>query len=461
MDYSDGRGSPANLQPVDSPEYSGAQARADLSTEANLTGMRRLEADMGLPSGYLAIHERGTGQPQAHFSQQDRPAPAPYYEQAEPRPNPRAGTVPSEMAPRDQSYPVPPPSQNVDRSQYRPVPRGAQIRYADQTYDQSYQDQGYMSPRDYQEQQRWIDQQRMQDRNQYIDQQRYIDQRRMDSRRINEQLMYDSQRQIDRGYYQQQRQPGYRQEWWEESQYPSNVGQRWTPSRNPQLDARRQQWWDQSRYPSDQRYYPSNNPDLDQRRQQWWDQSRNPSDQRYNPGRNPELDWYRQRWWQNSQTPPYSYDRTVPTQEPVEIDRGPRYYPGDQQTQYFATVINSYLGHSINEYDRTVPVRLGCARAVSLVLERTYGLPIREQSCERLEDTIKSYGWEQVDPRNIQPNDVIIGQRAPGMKGHSAIYLGNDQIFNNNSNSGVMQIESAGKFRSNEFVSVRVYRKTR
>lgn len=495
MDYSDGRGSAASAEALDfSPENASRQQPVDFGSEANLGNpMRRLESDLGLPSGYLAIHERG-GQPQAHFSQQDGPAPAPYYEQSEPRANPRPGTVPPDIArpqqqaeryvhppteqryapqSADQRYPVPPPPQPVERSQYipRPIDNG-QVRYVPvaQAYQDPSYDPGYMSPEQYREQQYYIDQQRGQYRDQYMDRQRWADQQRYsdqqrywnDQRYANEQLFWNSQRQIDRGYYQQGRPPGYRQEWWEESQYPSN--QRYIPSRNPQLDQYRRQWWNQSQYPSDQRYYPSNNPELDQYRRQWWDQSGYPTDQRYQPGRNPDLNYYRERWWQNSQTPPYTYDRTVPTQEPVPIERGPRYYPGgpgDQQMQYLANAINTYAGHSIAEYDRTVPVRLGCARAVSLVLERAYGVPIREQSCENLERAVQAYGWQQVDPNQIQAGDIIVGQRSPGMKGHTAIYLGNDQIFNNNSNSGIMQIESAGKFRSNEFVQIRVYRKTR
>jgi len=44
-------------------------------------------------------------------------------------------------------------------------------------------------------------------------------------------------------------------------------------------------------------------------------------------------------------------------------------------------------GHCIQEYDKSVPVRLGCARAVSLLVTGGYGFDVKDQSVRGLEHT--------------------------------------------------------------------------
>ncbi|MBX9685294.1 MAG: C40 family peptidase [Candidatus Obscuribacterales bacterium] len=413
MDNSRGYPAPPTREYI--PEQRPPEPRADFRREAYEPGspLRRLEADMGLPQGYLAIPERSGAR--------DRVPPAPLYPQPE-RQNPRPGTIPNMGDTRPQEYRQPyydarrdqdydrkpqpgyynPQQQYYDRRQQAPCdPR-------QQQYDQRYQQQQYYDPRQQQYDQRYQQQQYYDPRQQQYDpryQQQYYDPR---------------QQQYDQRY--QQQGDYYKQQWWEQAQNPNYNGQRFQPGRNPELNRYQQQWWEQSQNPG------------------------NPS-QRFVPGRNPQLDAYRQQWWDRANTPP-GYDNR---------NRNQVY----DQSQAFSYAINSLLGHAVQEYDQTVPSRLGCARAVSLALERTYGLPIREQGCEALEQTIQRYGWIQVDPQQMQPGDVIIGSRGPGQYGHSAIYVGNDQVYNNNSNSGRIQIDSLSKFRSREFVRVAVYRKAR
>ena len=314
MDRPDGRGSSARANIDFTPNYSDS-ASGDRFDNAYQPGapFRRLEADMGLPTGYLSIHEGQSTKNYPGSGRAERSAPAPYYPEQESRTNSRPGTIPSLR----------------DRRQNCVDPGG----------------------------------------NYYPRQNNY---------------------------------PGnaYQQSWWEQSQIPPDPNQRFHPSGNPTGDAYKQMWWNRAQQPP---YY----------------------EQRY-PNRNPE---------------------------PHQI--------GEMQAEQFAQAINSLVGHSVAEFDPAVPARLGCARAVSLALERAYGLPIRAQGCDALEQEISRYGWMPVNPDQMQPGDVIVAHRLPGDYGHSAIYLGNNQVSNNSSSSGRIQIDGVSKFRSNQYVSVNVFRKMR
>lgn len=124
------------------------------------------------------------------------------------------------------------------------------------------------------------------------------------------------------------------------------------------------------------------------------------------------------------------------------------------------------IGKSVTKLEPGLSSRLGCARAVSEVL----GDVPKTNNLNQLEKGLKDNGYEAVPVDQMKPGDVIIGKRPNGMPGHAAIYMGDGQVFNNNSNSGQMQIDSADKFKQgmhdahgnfnkNGFSDVVVYRK--
>lgn len=463
--------------------------RGDMRGDAYQLGapMRRLESDMGLPSGCLAIHERRSREQYSAPERPDRPAPAPYYPESEPRQNPRPGTIP-----------VMP-----DNNHYRP---GYQQQYMNPRYQQQqymdprYQQQQYMDPR-YQ-QQRYMDPRYQQQ--QYMDP-RYQQQRYMDPRYQQQQYIdsrYQQQRYIDPRYQQQQQymdprystpldfryqNPNYRPTSIDPNQYyePVNQGRYYDPriqGNRPYYDQRfnhpynnpqYQEQYYNSQYNNQYNYpgYPYGSgyqypyPDTgyqpgDYYKQQWWNQTQYPIDpnQRYIPGNNPILNDYRQQWWQQAQTPPIGYDSQW---QQYPTDQNSEQYPYQYEQNNCMQAMQSLVGHSIQEFNPGVPTNLGCAYAVSLCLERAYGLPIRDQGCDQLERDIKQYGFVQIDPRQIQPGDVIIAHRQPGDHGHAAIYAGNGRVYNNNSISGRIQLDNASKFQSREFMQVNVYRKMR
>lgn len=113
---------------------------------------------------------------------------------------------------------------------------------------------------------------------------------------------------------------------------------------------------------------------------------------------------------------------------------------------------DSLDGLSITRFDRSVTEDLGCARAVSLALSKAYGYDIREVNVNRLENKLRNLGFSQVSStRDVKPGDVILAYRENGDYSHSAIYLGNGEIFNNDSKTGVMRRESIEKFNSAQF----------
>ncbi len=109
-------------------------------------------------------------------------------------------------------------------------------------------------------------------------------------------------------------------------------------------------------------------------------------------------------------------------------------------------------GRSITQFDRSVTEDLGCARAVGLAISKAYGYDIREVNVNRLENKLRTLGFSEVSStRDVKPGDVIIAYRENGDYSHSAIYLGNGEIFNNDSKTGVMRRESIDKFNSAQF----------
>lgn len=462
------RGYPATSTMDFSPESPESDMRGDFRGEGLGAPMRRLEADMGLPIGYLAIRERPSRQQYSSPERQDRPAPAPYYPEEQPRPNPRPGTIP--IMPGNNSY-------DDQRYQQRYVdPRYQQEQYVDpryvqpylnprnQNYDRRYQQEQYID----RNQQMLLDE-RYQDpynRPSYLDPNQYYRSQRSYDPRIQgnrpyldgryRQQYYDSGYQDGRSYDRRYEDGRYYDRRYQDGRY---YDPRYQDGRS--YDSRYQdgRYYDpryQDRY-YDRRYQPG-----DYYKDQWWEQSQYPvnPNQRYIPGRNPELNQYREQWWRQANTPPGSYDSRIPSQQPYDQIPYQDQYRYDQ-SQNFTVALQSLIGRSVPEFDRTVPARLGCARAVSLALERAYGVPTRAQGCAALEREIQQYGWVQVDPKQIQPGDVIVAHRQPGDYGHAAIFVGNNLVYNNNSNSGRIQLDNVSKFRSREFVRVNVYRKMR
>jgi hypothetical protein len=138
---------------------------------------------------------------------------------------------------------------------------------------------------------------------------------------------------------------------------------------------------------------------------------------------------------------------------------GQRSYPVEQMSAYDAavferlsTTVNSLVGHKITEYDHRVSTDLGCARAVSLAVKYGYGYSdVDDMSVAHLEKNLRQKGFQDVTVNQIKPGDVILGFREEGDYPHAGVYMGNGYIFNNDSSSEAMQIQSAEKYNSAEF----------
>lgn len=104
--------------------------------------------------------------------------------------------------------------------------------------------------------------------------------------------------------------------------------------------------------------------------------------------------------------------------------------------------VDKRLGQSLDVANR----RLGCTTAVSQVLsEIDPEIKVSNNNSAFARD-LEAHGYEKVALADIKPGDVIIGKRPDGMPGHSAIYMGDGKVFNNNSNSQQMQIDGVEKF---------------
>lgn len=122
-------------------------------------------------------------------------------------------------------------------------------------------------------------------------------------------------------------------------------------------------------------------------------------------------------------------------------------------------VIRSMVGHSIQDYDRSIPERLGCARFVSVVLNRADGLPTRDATVEGLESSLQRFGFRRLPLSQAKPGDVIIAHRYGDEPGHAAMYVGNGKVANNSSRERRVAIQEINKFNSPEYKSVYVYRR--
>jgi hypothetical protein len=168
--------------------------------------------------------------------------------------------------------------------------------------------------------------------------------------------------------------------------------------------------------------------------------------------------------WQPVETqnhrPSHNRDQVAPTTSQMGVNEGgPVSAATVEHWQRSSQVINSMVGHSIQDYDKSIPERLGCARFVSLVLHKADGLPIYDIGVENLESSLRRHGFKQLPISKAKPGDVIIAHRYGNDYGHAAIYVGNGQVANNSSKQRRIAIDSATKFNSPEYQSVCVYRK--
>lgn len=115
-------------------------------------------------------------------------------------------------------------------------------------------------------------------------------------------------------------------------------------------------------------------------------------------------------------------------------------------------VTNNLDQRSLKEFDPNIDPDVGCARAVSLAVSQAYGVNVNEVNVNRLESRLRGLGFQEVNStRDIKPGDVILAYRPNNDYSHSAIYMGNGMIFNNDSETQLMRQQSINKFNSAEF----------
>jgi len=134
-------------------------------------------------------------------------------------------------------------------------------------------------------------------------------------------------------------------------------------------------------------------------------------------------------------------------------------------------------GAAITDLDAKINPRLGCALAVSTALhELDKDFPVTNNNKE-LAKQLLLHGYDAklqedgLKTDQMQPGDVIVGQRQTGMPGHAAIYKGNGKTYENDSDSGRItgdgdpnyfnhkMHDEKGNWNKNGFESVYVFRK--
>ncbi len=142
----------------------------------------------------------------------------------------------------------------------------------------------------------------------------------------------------------------------------------------------------------------------------------------------------------------------------------------DQPSDSIINSISEAVGKSVKEIQPDINQRVGCALAVSHVLHQADSRIVETNNNAKLEKSLIAAGYERVSLDQAKTGDVIIGHRPDGMPGHAAIYAAQGMVFNNNSETGVMQLDSVdkfnqgmhdadGHFKKNGFSEVVVYRK--
>lgn len=142
--------------------------------------------------------------------------------------------------------------------------------------------------------------------------------------------------------------------------------------------------------------------------------------------------------------PPENPSRTLPSQPMCDYDW--------QVYDRLARTAQKLEGQVITDYDKRVTVRLGCARAVSLMVEQAYGIHTTDINVRQMEKhLLNQEGFRKVALNDIKPGDLILAYREENDYPHAAVYMGNAKIFNNDSNLGYMTTQSWDKLNSPEY----------
>lgn len=140
--------------------------------------------------------------------------------------------------------------------------------------------------------------------------------------------------------------------------------------------------------------------------------------------------------------PGESQDEGKGDKQPRKSDRG-----SNPQFDRMKPRIKDNEDRSPNSLDPKINPRLGCAVAVSDVLNSADPRIKKTDNIRDLEKSMRDAGYERVPADQVRPGDVIVGRRPNGRSGHVGIYVGDGQVFNNNSETGTMKTESADKFK--------------
>ncbi|HEY9772177.1 MAG TPA: hypothetical protein V6C81_00050 [Planktothrix sp.] len=127
----------------------------------------------------------------------------------------------------------------------------------------------------------------------------------------------------------------------------------------------------------------------------------------------------------------------------------------DPHWSQLSMTIQGMIGHSVREYDSSIDPNLGCALFVSTALRRGAGVQTRAESTAQLRQDLLKAGYHPTT--HPQPGDPIIAERAPGLPGHAAIYIGDGKIAANSSAHKVIQITSVDTFKRPDYMRVVAY----
>lgn len=144
-----------------------------------------------------------------------------------------------------------------------------------------------------------------------------------------------------------------------------------------------------------------------------------PKDQGKGLTSNKDLDW----------TPPSDREKRITVSAEKPAEKAP--LPFDKRE-----------GTKITDLDPKINPRLGCALAVSDLLNAQNPKIGVTTNTRALEADLKRNGYEAVvqkqplNPNDLKPGDVILGFRPGEMPSHAAVYKGNGKLYENNSDTG-------------------------
>lgn len=165
------------------------------------------------------------------------------------------------------------------------------------------------------------------------------------------------------------------------------------------------------------------------------------------------------RGWDYDYDPAVQVEREPRVTREYQQERPTRSLPaqamGDYDWQAYnklAETAQRLEGQSITDYDSRVTKRLGCCRAVSLLIHDAWGIDTTDINVRQMEKHLRgSEGFVPVEIKDMKPGDLVLAYREENDYPHAAVYLGNGKMFNNDSNLGTMAIQSMDKFNSPEF----------